>query len=47
MEALGFGQGAQAIAGSLADVPLQVTGNLFLGVACLGTGDYRRAEELL
>jgi tetratricopeptide (TPR) repeat protein len=24
-----------------------VAGNLYLGVACLGTGDYRRAEELL
>jgi class 3 adenylate cyclase/tetratricopeptide (TPR) repeat protein len=46
-EALGFGQSAQAIAESLADVPLQVTGNLYFGVACLGTGDYQQAEELL
>ena len=46
-EALAFGQNAQAIAESLGDVPLQVTGNLYLGVACLGTGDYRRAEDLL
>jgi class 3 adenylate cyclase/tetratricopeptide (TPR) repeat protein len=46
-EALGFGQRAQAIAESLADVPLQVTGNLYFGVACLGTGDYQQAEELL
>ena len=46
-EALAFGQSAQAIAESLGDVPLQVTGNLYLGVACLGTGDYRRAEDLL
>ena len=46
-EALAFGQSAQAIAESLGDVPLQVTGNLYLGAACLGTGDYRRAEELL
>ena len=46
-EALGFGQSAQAIAESLGDVPLQVTGNLYLGAACLETGDYRRAEDLL
>jgi len=46
-EALGFGQDAQAIAESLGDVPLQVTGNLYLGAACLRTGDYRRAEDLL
>jgi tetratricopeptide (TPR) repeat protein len=46
-EALGFGQSAQAIAESLGDVPLQVTGNLYLGVACFGKGDYRQAEELL
>ena len=46
-KALAFGQNAQAIAESLGDVPLQVTGNLFLGGACLATGDYRRAEELL
>jgi tetratricopeptide (TPR) repeat protein len=46
-EALAFGQSAQAIAESLGDVPLQVTGNLYLGVACLYTGDYRRVEELL
>jgi class 3 adenylate cyclase/tetratricopeptide (TPR) repeat protein len=46
-EALGAGQSAQAIAESLGDVPLQVTGSLYFGVACLGTGDYRRAEELL
>jgi class 3 adenylate cyclase/tetratricopeptide (TPR) repeat protein len=46
-EALGFGQNAQAIAESLGDVPLQVTANLYLGVACLWAGDYRRAEDLL
>ena len=46
-EALAFGQSAQAIAESLGDVPLQVTGNLYLGAACLWTGDYRRAEDLL
>jgi tetratricopeptide (TPR) repeat protein len=46
-EALEFGQRAQAIAESLGDVPLLVTGNLYLGGACLRTGDYRRAEDLL
>jgi class 3 adenylate cyclase/tetratricopeptide (TPR) repeat protein len=46
-EALEFGQRAHAIGESLGDVPLQVTGNLYLGGACLRTGDYRRAEELL
>jgi tetratricopeptide (TPR) repeat protein len=46
-EALGFGRSARTIAESLGDVPLQVTGNLYLGVACLGTGDYRWAEDLL
>jgi tetratricopeptide (TPR) repeat protein len=45
-EALAFGESAQAIAESLGDIPLQVTGNLYLGVACRGTGDYRRAEDL-
>ena len=37
-EALAFGQSAQAIAESLGDVPLQVTGNLYLGAACLWHG---------
>jgi class 3 adenylate cyclase/tetratricopeptide (TPR) repeat protein len=46
-EALAFGQTAQAIAEALGDIPLQVTGHLYLGVACLWTGDYRRAEDLL
>jgi len=46
-EAIVFGQSAQAIAESLGDVPLQVAGNLYLGAACLRTGDYRRAEDLL
>jgi len=46
-EALVFGQNAQALAESLGDVPLQVTGTLYLGASCLGTGDYRRAEDLL
>ena len=46
-DALAFGQNALAIAGSLGDVPLQVTGNFYLGLACFGTGDYPRAEDLL
>jgi len=46
-EALGFGQSAQALAESLGDVPLQVTGTLHFGAACLWTGDYRRAQDLL
>jgi transcriptional regulator with AAA-type ATPase domain/tetratricopeptide (TPR) repeat protein len=46
-EAIAFGQRAQTLAESLGDVPLQVTGNLYLGSACLWTGDYRRAEDLL
>ena len=46
-EALAFGQRAQAIAESLGDVPLQVTGNLYLATACIRTGDYRQAEDLL
>jgi hypothetical protein len=31
----------------LGDLPLQVTGNLHLGAARLGTGDYRHAEDPL
>jgi tetratricopeptide (TPR) repeat protein len=46
-EAVAFGQSAQALAESLRDVPLQVTGNLYLGTACIRTGDYRQAEDLL
>ena len=46
-EALGFGESALALAESLGDAPLRMTGSLYLGAACLGTGDYRRAEELL
>jgi len=45
-EARAFGQAAQSIAESLGDVPLQVTGSLYLGAACLYTGDYRQAEDL-
>jgi tetratricopeptide (TPR) repeat protein len=46
-EALAFGENARQLSESLGDVPLQVMGNLYLGTACVGTGDYRRAEELL
>ena len=45
-EARTFGEAAQSIAKSLGDVPLQVTGNLYLGAARLYTGDYRPAEDL-
>jgi class 3 adenylate cyclase len=47
MEALAFGENAQAIGDSLADIPLQVTGNTSLGGACLFAGHYRRAEACL
>jgi tetratricopeptide (TPR) repeat protein len=46
-EALAFGQNAQAIAEALGDVPLRVTGNLYLGAAYIWTGDYREAADLL
>jgi class 3 adenylate cyclase/tetratricopeptide (TPR) repeat protein len=46
-DALTFGESAVGIAESLRDVPLQVTGNIYLGVARLWTGDYRGAEEAL
>lgn len=46
-EAIAFGETARTIAASLEDVPLQVTGHLYLGAAYLWTGDYRRAEDLL
>ena len=46
-EAFVFGQRAQAIAESLQDIRLQVTGNLNFGAACGQTGDYRRAEASL
>jgi class 3 adenylate cyclase/tetratricopeptide (TPR) repeat protein len=47
VEALRFGQSARAIAERLDDFPLTVGSNLYLGVACMGAGDYRQAEELL
>ena len=45
--AIAAGEEAQAVADSLGDVPLQVTGSLYTGAACLWSGDYRRAEDLL
>ncbi len=45
-EALTFGENAQALAGSLGDVPLQIVGNLYLGATCMWMGDFRRAEDL-
>jgi class 3 adenylate cyclase/tetratricopeptide (TPR) repeat protein len=46
-DALTFGQNALAIAETLGDVPLMAGSSLYLGVACLGTGDFRRARGLL
>src|SRR5262249_44042721 len=46
-EALAFGQRAQTIAESIRDAALQVTGNLYVGAACIWTGDYRQAEDRL
>jgi tetratricopeptide (TPR) repeat protein len=46
-EALAFGHRAQAIAEALGDVPLQVTGNLYLGAAYFLAGDYPTGEDLL
>ena len=45
-EALAFGERALALAESLGDVPLEVTGTLFLGTACFAMLEYRRAEQL-
>jgi tetratricopeptide (TPR) repeat protein len=46
-DALAFGQRGRRVAESLGDVPLQVTGNLYLGSACLATGDYPQAVDRL
>ena len=46
-EALAFGENAVVLSESLGDVALRVTGTLYLGTACVGAGDYRRAEDLL
>jgi class 3 adenylate cyclase/tetratricopeptide (TPR) repeat protein len=46
-EALAFGERARTIAETLADFPLQVGAQFYVGGACLTAGDYRRAEDLL
>jgi class 3 adenylate cyclase/tetratricopeptide (TPR) repeat protein len=46
-EAVVIGQKAVALAESVDDLSLKVTGSLYFGTACLHTGDYRRAEDLL
>ncbi len=46
-KAIPFGRRAHSIAESLEDVPLQVTANLYLGAACLLTGDFRHSEDHL
>jgi class 3 adenylate cyclase/tetratricopeptide (TPR) repeat protein len=47
-DALAFGQTARSLGESLGDLQLQVTSNLYFGVALasFGTGQYPRAEEL-
>ncbi len=44
-EAQRCGQRAQAIAATLRDLPLQAAANLYSGMACQRSGDYRRAKE--
>ena len=46
-EAIAFGERARTIAESLGEISLQVTANLYLGAACLWTGDVPRAKALL
>ncbi len=46
-EAVSFGQKAVALAELVGDLSLKVTGSLYFGTACLHTGDYQRAEDLL
>ncbi len=45
-EAQRCGQRALAIAETLHDLPLQVAANVYSGLACHRSGDYRRAKEL-
>jgi class 3 adenylate cyclase/tetratricopeptide (TPR) repeat protein len=47
VEARQFGESARAIAEALKDTSLRVGTNLYLGAACLGSGDYAQAEDLL
>jgi class 3 adenylate cyclase/tetratricopeptide (TPR) repeat protein len=44
-EARTFGQKARGIAEVLQEVPLRVMANLFLGLACLTSGDFPQAED--
>jgi predicted ATPase len=46
-KAIPFGRRAHSIAEALEDVPLQVTANLYLGAACLLTGDFRHSADHL
>jgi class 3 adenylate cyclase/tetratricopeptide (TPR) repeat protein len=46
-EAQRCGQRARAIAETLRDLPLQVVANIYSGMACYISGDYRRAKEFL
>jgi tetratricopeptide (TPR) repeat protein len=46
-EAIAFGQDAVTLSESVEDVPLRPMAHLYLGEACVGAGDYRRAEEAL
>jgi tetratricopeptide (TPR) repeat protein len=47
MQAIAVGEDARARAESLEDVPLQVTGQLYLGTACYISGDCRRTEAVM
>ncbi|MFQ5831014.1 MAG: AAA family ATPase, partial [Candidatus Methylomirabilia bacterium] len=46
-EARPFAERAQAIAEALGDFPLKLGATFYLGTACLGSGDYLRAEGFL
>ena len=45
-EAIASGQSARSLAEQLGEVPLQVTGNLYLATALLNRGDFRQAENI-
>jgi class 3 adenylate cyclase/DNA-binding SARP family transcriptional activator len=46
-EAIAAGQNARALAEQLGEIPLQVTGNLYLATAYLTQGDFRQAENII
>jgi class 3 adenylate cyclase/DNA-binding SARP family transcriptional activator len=46
-EAIAFGQDGRSLAESLGEIPLQVTGNLYLATAYLNQGDFRQAENIV